>query len=503
LRNELPICSVFFSAFLALTIPVHLHAAQSFTEILLEDTFETYDLGPLPASGSWTTVQPAGLNTKRRLEVMNDTNNLMGRGTNNQILFFQNIADKPWLYIVWTVADTLPASSTLKVSFDFYEPASSKPGGLTVCAGASPSAANAVNAFRLIEGTLEPAGSYTIDAPHHLDAFFNETGTSIDYYDPAGTVSTLNDGLMDLWIDGICMATGVTMERDSSPAPEITSLLFTSVQTNQEIYLDNLTIARLPELPEPVLSITNLIVNGSTARLEWNMPLDRFIVIGTTDLDKIKSNGLCVASSTVSTNAIEFPYDGALGFFLLRSGIAALESISSPKLIDAVREQSVSMAPANCIYDIDTAGIYGLQLPGGNFNPTELISFTNLQSLDLSGSGLTTIDDFSFLNNLTWLNLSSNRLTKTTGLAGMVNLEALDLQYNRISDLIGIESLTHLRWLDLEHNQISDLASVVTNAANGGLGEGDELWVRDNPLSAAATNQILILQTNYLINVYY
>ncbi|VGO18170.1 leucine-rich repeat domain-containing protein [Pontiella sulfatireligans] len=83
------------------------------------------------------------------------------------------------------------------------------------------------------------------------------------------------------------------------------------------------------------------------------------------------------------------------------------------------------------------------------------------------------------------------------------NLQALNLDNNQVSNLSGIESLTHLRWLDLENNQITDLSAVVANAAAGGLGEGDQLWVRGNPLSAAATNQIQTLENTYNVKVFY
>lgn len=495
--------SVFvFPAALLMCSAIPAYAAETFSDILITDTFETHSIGPLPATGNWSEVQPATLRPVRRLEIMADTNNVMGVGTSNQILFFQNIAAQPWKYFVWIAADGLPASSALKVSFDFYEP-STRPGGLSVYAGAPPFATNAVNAFRLTDGAVEPAGSYSIDAPHHLDVLFNETGSTLDYDDPASAVSTLGNGLMDIWIDGTRVAAGATLDRDGSPAPAISSLLLTSVVTNQEIYLDNIVISRPEAPPEPELTITNLTVSGGTTQLEWNLPTERFIVIGAADLDGMMTNGLCVASATTSTNAAGFPYDDSRGFFRLMSGIAALDGISSPALIAAIKEQSTASAPGNRIYDTDTAGIFGLDIPGRSFSTDELVSLVNLQSLSIADSDLTTVSDFSFLDNLTWLNLSSNLLTDTAELDTLTNLEALDLQYNLISDLSGIEPLIHLRWLDLEHNQITNLSSVVTNAANGGLGAGDELWARDNPLSAAATNQIVILQTNYLINVYY
>jgi hypothetical protein len=482
--------------------------AETFGDILLTDTFDARPAGALATSGGWSDVNPGNLATKRRLEVMGDTNNVMGDGTGNQILFFQNIAAKPDQYVTWLAADGLPSASALKVSFDFYEP-STTTGGLTVYAGTDPYAANPVNAFRLVDGFVEPAGGYTLDAPHHLDVIFNETGAALEYDDPASAISTLDSGLMDIWIDGVQAADGVSFLRDSSPSLSITSLFLTSGSTNQEIYLDNITISQSGTAPPPpppptALLITNLTVSTEAVKVEWNKIADRFIVVGAAGLDGLLSNGLCVASATAATtNSISFPYNADSGFFRVLLNIAAVDGISSPELVDAIKEQSTAALPTNRIYDVETAAIVGLTLPGQSFSVDELVSVTNLQALSLADSGLTAIGDLSFLEDLVWLNLSSNLLTDLSGLGALTSLEALDLQHNLISDLSGIESLIHLRWLDLEYNQITDLAPVVTNAASGGLGNGDELWLRGNPLSAVATNQIHTLETNYNVRVVY
>lgn len=556
--------------------------AEPFSGTVLFDSFDTRPDGALAADGGWSTLTPSTLNTKRRLEVLPDTGNLFGNGTSNKILFFQNVAASPNAYKTTLSADSLTSSTMLMVSFDFYEP-STTAGGISIYVGSDPSAASPVNAFSLTDGTVGPSGSYTLDAPHHLDVVFNESGSVLEYDDPAGGTSSLDTGRMDIWIDNIRVAAGVTQSRAASPSPELASVFLTNDGVNQNIYLDNVEFlqpAGVPPSPPsinfftadpsevnpgdsvtlswsttyaeslnidqgigdvtgmgstsitvlastvysliamnssgsatstvsvallpPPLAITNFVVGSGTATVEWNQSSDHYIVVSGNDLPSFPAAGTVEVSETGSSNSMAvFPHDSGQGFFQVMLNVATNGSITSPVLWSEVKALSAVNAPTNQIYDVDLAGISGMTLPGQEVTIAELGEFANLDKLSFAGSGLTTLGDLSSLSSLTWLNLSSNQLNSVTGLSVLTDLEALNLEQNQIANLSGIESLTHLRWLDLENNQITDLSLVVSNAVSGGLGEGDELWVRGNPLGAAATDQILMLETNYNVRVVY
>ena len=277
---------------------------------------------------------------------------------------------------------------------------------------------------------------------------------------------------------------GGSLERGS--VYEATSDASISVIANSEI--------------DPQLLITNLILSAGSVTVEWNQMSDRHIVVAS---DSLVSDHLTVASSASPAHTATFPYNASSGFFRTWEGLSVATGVTNPVLMNEVRVQASTAAPTNEIYDVDLPGIIGLTLPAQSVSIAELGDFTNLDKLSLAGSDLTELGDVSPLSDLTWLNLSSNQLSSVTSLAVLTGLEALDLQQNQIIDLSGIEQLIHLRWLDLEDNQITDLTMVVTNAANGGLGESDELWVRGNPLSATATNQIEILKNTYNVKVLY
>jgi hypothetical protein len=355
---------------------------------------------------------------------------------------------------------------------------------------------------------IQPAGTYTLNTAHHIDIVFNETGASIDYGDPTGSSSSLATGFMDIWVDGVRVAAGVSSGRAVSPSAQVTSVNLRNAASQQEIYIDNFEIMAAggevdpPPGPDQLL-LTNLVASGGTVRVAWDPPSDRFIVVGSGQVEGMMTQGVTAASGTTATHEVAFPHAGSPGFFLVRTGLAAVDGVTSTSLWNEVKAQSTAVAPTNRIYDVELAGVVGLTLPGQAFSVAELAGFARLEFLSLADSALSSLGDLSPVAGLTWLNLTGNRLTDTAGLNVLTQLEALNLQSNLLSNVAGIESLTRLRWLDLEHNQLTDLALVVTNAANGGLGEGDALWVRGNPLSATATNQLQSLESLYKVKVYY
>ena len=116
--------------------------------------------------------------------------------------------------------------------------------------------------------------------------------------------------------------------------------------------------------------------------------------------------------------------------------------------------------------------------------PPEVVSIPDadlaaavLEFLGLSpGVALTT----HTMLNLIALGSSNRQITDLTGLEHAHNLRWLFLNNNNISDISALAGLTNLTWLDLASNNISDISPLV---ANTGLGSGDTVNVRSNPLS--------------------
>ena len=114
-----------------------------------------------------------------------------------------------------------------------------------------------------------------------------------------------------------------------------------------------------------------------------------------------------------------------------------------------------------------------------------LANVTNLTNLQLANNQISDMSPISNLTNLAYLHLSDNAISDVSALSGSANLEYLNLSANLISDISTLSNLTNLTNLYLSRNNISDLSPLV---ANMGLGSGDEIDVRNNPLSATSLN---------------
>ncbi len=116
---------------------------------------------------------------------------------------------------------------------------------------------------------------------------------------------------------------------------------------------------------------------------------------------------------------------------------------------------------------------------------TPLAGLTSLTELWLNGNAIANLRPLAGLTNLTWLGLGGNSIADLTPLAGLTNLTRLRLGDNAISDLTPLVGLINLTELRLENNNISDIAPLVENT---GLGLGNWIDVRGNPLSDQSIN---------------
>ena len=112
-----------------------------------------------------------------------------------------------------------------------------------------------------------------------------------------------------------------------------------------------------------------------------------------------------------------------------------------------------------------------------------LEGLTMLTTLDLGGNRVSDVSPLAGLAMLTTLDLGGNRISDISALEGLTALTRLDLGDNNLADISTLAELTSLTWLNLAGNGISDISALVANA---GLGEGDEVDLRGNPLDAAA-----------------
>ena len=139
-----------------------------------------------------------------------------------------------------------------------------------------------------------------------------------------------------------------------------------------------------------------------------------------------------------------------------------------------------------------------------------LAGLTNLTFLHLRNNFISNISPIARLTRLTFLHIGTNRISNISSLAGLTHLTALGAGHNNITDIsplarltnlarIGLHNntisnisplagLTQLTELHLDNNSISDLWDLVENT---GLGNGDSVAVRGNPLSTLSFNSYI------------
>lgn len=106
----------------------------------------------------------------------------------------------------------------------------------------------------------------------------------------------------------------------------------------------------------------------------------------------------------------------------------------------------------------------------------------------------------SNLLGLLYLQADSREIVDLTGLEYCVDLETLILSGNGVSDLYPLENLPNLSFINLDNNQVSDLTPLLLFE---GIGEGDTINLRNNPLSSYSRMIIIPLLRELGVTVYY
>ncbi len=117
-----------------------------------------------------------------------------------------------------------------------------------------------------------------------------------------------------------------------------------------------------------------------------------------------------------------------------------------------------------------------------------LSGLSNLQGLLFRDNSISDISALSGLINLQTIGFNSNSISDISALSGLTNLQTIRFYSNSISDISALSGLVNLTDVWLEWNAISDVTALVANCDAGGLGAGDAVYIRNNPLSAQAEN---------------
>ncbi len=115
-------------------------------------------------------------------------------------------------------------------------------------------------------------------------------------------------------------------------------------------------------------------------------------------------------------------------------------------------------------------------------NVSPLAGLTQLSTLYLNNNSISDVSALRDLENLTTLILDTNRISDIAPLLKLKKLSYLNLGFNSISDITALEGMTDLSVVYLNNNIINSISALVKNSGEGGLSDGDVLYLTYNPL---------------------
>jgi len=269
---------------------------------------------------------------------------------------------------------------------------------------------------------------------------------------------------------------------DISPLSGLTNLITLYLQNN--LIVDISPLSGLTNLTELGLANSNISIPGlvlSNNTISDLAPLVANTGLGSGDRVDVRNNPLSATSINTHIPALQ------------SRGVAVLFIIDDPTPVSipdanlrAEIEDALDKASGETITRGDMSNLTEVSAGSANISDLTGLEFaTNLLSLYLFNNTISDVSSLSGLTSLTSLTLRRNSITDISPLSGLTNLSRLRLEENSITDVSALSGLTNLTSLLLYSNRISDLSPLV---ANTGLGSGDRVDVRDNPLSDASIN---------------
>ena len=274
---------------------------------------------------------------------------------------------------------------------------------------------------------------------------------------------------------------------DFSPLSNLTNLT--------TLTLINTTISNLLPLTN-LTSLTDLNLAGNDLSNSDFSPLTSLTSLTRLELLVTKISDVSKLSSLANLTSLDLSYNSISDISVL-SGLTKLtslniswNSISDISVLSGLTKLTNLVLSGNSISDISTLSsltkLIWLTIGNNSISDiSQLSGLTNLTGLNLWYNSISDISALAGLTKLTSLTIDSNSISDISPLSRLTNLTWLTIGRNSISDISALAGLTSLEYLRLSNNSISDLTPLVSNT---GLGSGDEVDVRRNPLSDTSLN---------------
>jgi len=271
-------------------------------------------------------------------------------------------------------------------------------------------------------------------------------------------------------ITNIELATIITMRKRTGNISNLTGIEYCKNLKYIDLYKHNLTditkIGQLRKIEELNLyrnAVTNIdaidgMNNLETLSVGYNEIADISVVLTLPKLKRL----------TVGNNPI-----------------TNIDIITNLKNLEYISIMDLNLTNLNLISNM--LNLIGIEARYNQITDISALSnFINLEYLSINNNQITDIGVVTNLLNARDINFNNNNVTDISAIASLPNLTGCGFSNNQISDISSISTgMEKFKYIYIPGNQISDIKALVDN---GNVGDGDTVYLQDNPLSDISKN---------------
>ena len=188
--------------------------------------------------------------------------------------------------------------------------------------------------------------------------------------------------------------------------------------------------------------------------------------------------------------------------FTVPEGVQTLEDLSLFPYLENLTIQHYNIDSLSFLTNLPY--LRRLDLSGSRFPAADmniLGAVPDLQDLNLSNCGLSTLAGLENAIELSYLDLSDNSIRNLSPLSSLFRMQELDLSYNAVTDLTQLANLAHLTKLDVSYNSINSIGPIAPCAKLTWLNASHNMLTSVSAVSNLTGLTYLNLDKNELTDV--
>ena len=147
--------------------------------------------------------------------------------------------------------------------------------------------------------------------------------------------------------------------------------------------------------------------------------------------------------------------------FIVPEGAQTLTDLSHFTYLESLTIQDYKLDSLSFLSGLTTLrrlDLSGSRFPAENLNM--LCTLPDLQDLNLSNCGLSTLAGLENAIELSYLDLSDNSIRNLSPLSSLLRMQELDLSHNAVTDLTQLANMSYLTRLDVSYNSLNSIGPI-------------------------------------------